>query len=155
MAHLGLRPQSIQEIGGYRVQGRDAQAAMRLVEDARIMEQAGAIALLLEAVTPEPARIITQNTALPVIGCGAGPYCDGHVLVLQDILGWLGGKGPKFAKRYGDIRTVLAEAAQNYAREVRGGAYPAAEHCYEMLPDEAKRLAAALQNKEGKPTDKP
>jgi 3-methyl-2-oxobutanoate hydroxymethyltransferase len=155
MAHLGLRPQSIQEIGGYRVQGRDAEAAMRLVEDARIMEQAGAIALLLEAVTPEPARIITQNTALPVIGCGAGPYCDGHVLVLQDMLGWLAGKAPRFAKRYGDLRTILTGAVQDYAREVRDGVYPAPEHCYEMLPEEAERLAATLQSKESKPPTGP
>ncbi len=151
MAHLGLRPQSIQEIGGYKIQGRDADAAARLIEDARIMEQAGAVALLLEAVTPEPARIITQNTPLPVIGCGAGPYCDGHVLVLQDMLGWLPGRGPKFAKRYADIRGVLTDAAKAYADEVRNGAYPAPEHCYEMQPDEAGRLAALRAA--GKPAD--
>lgn len=140
MAHLGLRPQSIQEMGGYKIQGRDAVAATRLIEDARIMEEAGAVALLLEAVTPEPARIITQATALPVIGCGAGPDCDGHVLVLQDMLGLLPGRGPRFAKRYADMRTVVANAAASYAREVREGAYPAPEQCYEMLPDEAERL---------------
>jgi 3-methyl-2-oxobutanoate hydroxymethyltransferase len=155
MAHLGLRPQSIQEIGYYKIQGRDADTATQLTEDARIMEQAGAVALLLEAVTPEPARIITQNTALPVIGCGAGPYCDGHVLVLQEMLGWLADKGPKFAKRYGDLRAVLGGAAKHYAREVRDGLYPAAEHCYEMLPEEAERLAAALRKGGGKSVDKP
>jgi 3-methyl-2-oxobutanoate hydroxymethyltransferase len=155
MAHLGLRPQSIQEIGSYKIQGRDADAAVRLIEDARIMEQAGAIALLLEAVTPEPARIITQNTPLPVIGCGAGPYCDGHVLVLQDMLGWLAGKGPKFAKRYGDLRAALGGAAKDYAQEVRDGVYPALEHCYEMLPEEAERLTAALRTRGSKSVDKP
>lgn len=149
MAHLGLRPQSIQEIGGYRVQGRDAQAALQLIEDAKLMEQAGAVALLLEAVTPEPARIITQNTALPVIGCGAGPHCDGHVLVLHEILGWLAGKGPRFAKRYADLRTIIAGAAENYAREVREGTYPAPEHVYEMLPQEAERLAATMRTGAG------
>ena len=148
MAHLGLRPQSIQEIGGYRVHGKDAEAAMRLIEDARIMEQAGAIALLLEAVTPEPARVITQSTSLPVIGCGAGPYCDGHVLVLHDMLGWLAGRSAKFAKRYADLRSVIGDAARAYAQEVSDGAYPAPEQCYQMLPEEAERLEALLEKRD-------
>jgi 3-methyl-2-oxobutanoate hydroxymethyltransferase len=155
MAHLGLKPQSIQEVGGYRIQARQADAAAHLIEEARIMEQAGAVALLLEAVTPEPARIITQNTALPVIGCGAGPDCDGHVLVLQDMLGWLEAHGPKFAKRYADMRSLIGEAARRYAQEVVDGVYPAPQECYEMLPDEAERLAATLRAGADKPDENP
>jgi 3-methyl-2-oxobutanoate hydroxymethyltransferase len=145
MAHLGLRPQSIQETGGYKTCGRWADAALPLIDAARLMEQAGAVGLLLEAVTPEPARIITRNTALPVIGCGAGPHCDGQVLVLQDMLGWLAGPGPRFAKPYANLRTVLADAVRSYAREVREGIYPAPEHCYPMQPGEAERLEQALR----------
>ncbi len=140
MAHLGLRPQSVREIGGYKVQGKDADAALELIEEAKLMEQAGAAAFLLEAVPPEPARIITRNTQLPVVGCGAGPYCDGQVLVLHDVVGWTAGRAPKFAKRYGDIRTVIADAAKAYAQEVASGTYPAPEHFYEMSPQEAERL---------------
>lgn len=143
MAHLGLRPQSIQEIGGYRVQGKDAASALELIHEAKLMEEAGATALLLEAVPPEPARIIAQNTSLPVIGCGAGPFCDGHVVVLHDILGWPG--GPKFAKPYGDIRSTIGDAARAYAQEVVSGSYPAEQHCYQMPPDQVAQLDALLK----------
>lgn len=153
MAHLGLRPQSIQEIGGYRVQGKDADSALELIEEAKVMEQAGAAALLLEAVPPEPARIITESTALPVIGCGAGPHCDGHVLVLQDVLGWTGGRGPRFAKQYTNIRTMIGEAAKTYAQEITEGKYPAPEHCYQMDPDQSTRLKALLnENRPAEPS---
>lgn len=145
MAHLGLRPQSIQELGGYRVQAKVAASAMELIEDARIMEEAGAAALLLEGVPPEPARIIAENTLLPVIGCGAGPHCDGHVLVLHDLLGWTGGRSPRFAKQYTNVRTVIAEAAKAYATEIAEGTYPASEHCYPMEPDQAQRLESLLK----------
>jgi len=151
MAHLGLRPQALHEIGGYKVQGRDAEAAMRLIEDAKIMEQAGAVALLLEAVPPEPAKIIAESTELPVIGCGAGPHCDGHVVVLHDILGWLGGTGPRFAKRYADIRRVISRAARHYAQEVRDRQYPASEHSYQMHPGEVDKLYSLLQQENRDP----
>lgn len=145
MAHLGLRPQAVHEVGGYKAQGRDAEAAAHLIEDAKIMEHAGAVALLLEAVPPEPAKIVAESTDLPVIGCGAGPYCDGHVIVLHDMLGWLGPKGPRFSKRYADIRRVISRAARRYANDVRDGTYPAPEHCYRMQPGEVEKLKALLR----------
>jgi len=146
MAHLGLRPQSVLEIGGYKTQGRDAQAAMRIIEDARIMADAGAIALLLEAVPPEPAKVVAESTSLPVIGCGAGPYCDGHVVVLHDMLGWLpAGRTPRFVKRYANIRRSIIRAAKRYAQEVRARDYPTEEHCYRMQPGEVERLQQMLR----------
>ena len=100
MAHLGLKPQSIRSLGGYRVQGRKADAALRIIEDAKVMEEAGAVALLLEAVPTEVARVITENTELPVIGIVSGPYCDGQVLVMHDMLGYSAGHPPSSVKQY-------------------------------------------------------
>lgn len=130
MAHLGLRPQAVHQLGGYRAQGRDADGAQRLIDDARRLEDAGACALLLEAVPPEPAQAIAEATELPVIGCGAGPHCDGHVLVLHDMLGISEGLLPRFVKQYGNVRTDIRNAVDGYLSEVRSGKYPAPEHTY-------------------------
>lgn len=143
MVHMGLRPQAVHQFGGYRAQGRDAASAQRLIDDARVMEEAGACALLLEAVPPEPAKIIAESTSLPVIGCGAGPHVDGHVVVAHDMLGLTSGPLPKFVKRYGDIRVQVAKAVQSYAQEILDRRYPAAEHCYQMEPGEAAKLHPA------------
>lgn len=140
MVHLGLRPQAVHQFGGYRAQGRDAASAQRLIDDARRMEDAGACALLLEAVPPEPAKIITESTELPVIGCGAGPHCDGQVVVLHDMLGLTAGPLPRFVKRYGEIRNRMTEAVRSYLTEVVERRYPSAEHCYQMEPGEAEKL---------------
>lgn len=142
MVHMGLRPQNVHQIGGYRSQGRDAVSAKRLIDDARIIEDCGAVSLLLEAVPPEPARAIAEATDLPVIGCGAGPFCDGHVVVLQDMVGLSMGPMPRFVPRYADLKLQLAEAVGRYVADIRGGAYPAAEHCYPMEPGEAEKLIA-------------
>jgi len=130
MAHLGLRPQAVHQLGGYRAQGRDADGAQRLIDDARRLEDAGACAFLLEAVPPEPAQAIAEATELPVIGCGAGPHCDGHVLVLHDMLGISEGMLPRFVKQYGNVRADIRNAVDGYVAEVRSGAYPAPEHTY-------------------------
>jgi len=143
MVHMGLRPQAVHQFGGYRAQGRDAAGAQRLIDDAKLMEAAGACALLLEAVPPEPAKIITESTSLPVIGCGAGPHVDGHVVVVHDMLGLTAGPLPKFVKRYGDIRGQMSAAVQSYAQEILERRYPAAEHCYQMEPGEAAKLRPA------------
>ena len=140
MAHLGLRPQSIHQTGGYRSQGTTADAARLLIEDARVMAEAGACALLLEAVPPEPARIVAESTELPVIGCGAGPFCDGHVLVLPDMLGLTTGQVPRFVKCYGQLAKAVSRAAADYVADVRQGRYPADEHVYRMKPGEADKL---------------
>lgn len=142
VVHLGLRPQAVHLSGGYRAQARDADSALRLIEDAKRLERAGACMLLLEAVPPEPARIITDTSNVPVIGCGAGPDCDGHVVVLHDMLGLSFGPSPRFVKRYGDVRSEVARAVSQYISDIRGGIYPAAEHSYTMEPGEAEKLAA-------------
>jgi len=140
VAHLGLRPQAVHQYGGYRAQGRDVGSARRLLADAKALEEAGACMLLLEAVPPEPARIVAESTSLPVIGCGAGPYCDGHVVVLHDMLGLSAGCLPRFVKRYADIRGEIRKAVEAYAADIRSRAYPAAEHAYAMEDGEAAKL---------------
>jgi len=146
MTHLGLRPQSVHQFGGYRAQGRTAESAMQLIADARILEDAGASMILLEAVPPEPARAISRSTRLPVIGCGAGPWCDGHVLVLHDMLGLSDGAMPRFVKRYTDTRSAIHEAVSAYKKDVDSRAYPAADHAYQMERGEAARLAHAQED---------
>lgn len=143
MVHLGLRPQAVHQFGGYRAQGRDAASAQRLIDDAHRLEEVGACALLLEAVPPEPARIIAESTPLPVIGCGAGPYCDGHVVVLHDMLGLSQGTLPRFVKTYAALRGDISNAVGAYISDVLGRRYPAGEHCYQMEAGEAARLAPA------------
>jgi 3-methyl-2-oxobutanoate hydroxymethyltransferase len=129
-AHLGLIPQSVHQLGGYLVQGRDAADAQRLLDDARALEQAGAGLLVLECIPAELARGITGALTIPTIGIGAGPHCDGQVLVLNDMLGITGGKRPRFVKDFlagrGDIRAAIAE----YVRAVKAGEFPAPEHSY-------------------------
>jgi len=140
MVHLGLRPQAVHQYGGYRAQGRRAETAQRLIEDARTLEDAGACALLLEAVPAEPARIIAESTEIPVIGCGAGPHCDGHVVVLHDMLGLSVGRLPRFVKQHGNAREGMVDAVRAYVAELSDGTYPGPEHCYRMEAGEAERL---------------
>lgn len=142
IVHLGLLPQAVHRLGGYRAQARDAESADRLIRDAVALVEAGACMVLLEAVPPEPARIVAQRVAVPVIGCGAGPHCDGHVVVLHDMLGLSEGPLPRFVKKYGDLRRTAGEAVTAYVGEVRAGGYPAASHQYEMEPGAAERLRA-------------
>ncbi len=130
MGHLGLTPQSIHIFGGHRVQGRDEAAAQRLEEDAQRLQTAGAFALVLELVpAPLAARIATQ-LEIPVIGIGAGPGCDGQVLVLHDLLGLTESFRPRFVKRYATLSDEVRRAAREYAAEVRDGSFPAPEHCF-------------------------
>jgi len=147
MAHLGLKPQSIQRIGGYKIQGKQASAALRIIEDAKMMEEAGAVALLLEAIPKEVAAEITESTALPVIGCVSGPHCDGQVVVLHDMLGYGGGHPPRSVKQYARLHDQLIEAFQAYAKDVGEGAFPVATESAAMDPAELKELHRAL----GKP----
>ena len=143
MVHLGLRPQAVHQFGGYRAQGREAKGAQRLIDDARMLEDAGACAILLEAIPPEPARIIAESTSLPVIGCGAGPHCDGHVLVFHDMVGLTNTPLPRFVKKYADARGYIQKATEAFVSDIAGGAYPSAEHCYAMEGDEAAKLRPA------------
>jgi 3-methyl-2-oxobutanoate hydroxymethyltransferase len=130
MAHIGFTPQSEHGLGGYRVQGR-GDAADRLLEDALTLERAGAFAVVLEMVPADVAAQLTKELHIPTIGIGAGPDCDAQVLVWQDMAGLNNGPKPKFVKRYADLRSVLAGAAQAFADEVAEGVYPGPEHAYE------------------------
>ncbi len=127
MGHLGLTPQAIHRLGGYKVQGRRPQDAEKMVTDAKILEGAGAFALVLECVPSELAREITRKLSIPTIGIGAGPHCDGQVLVTDDLLGLSEGS-LKFVKRYAELRPTVLKAFGSFCREVREGAFPAPEH---------------------------
>ena len=128
--HLGLLPQSVHQLGGYRVQGREREAAHAMLEDARGLEAAGAAVLVLECVPAELAREITRAVSMPVIGIGAGPDCDGQVLVLQDMLGITPGKRPKFTKDFMAGHTSIQAAAQAYVQAVKNGSFPAPEQSF-------------------------
>ncbi|HEY9198224.1 MAG TPA: 3-methyl-2-oxobutanoate hydroxymethyltransferase [Gammaproteobacteria bacterium] len=128
--HLGLLPQSVHQLGGYRVQGREREDAHAMMEDARGLEAAGAALLVLECVPAELAREITRAVSMPVIGIGAGPGCDGQVLVLQDMLGITPGKRPKFSKDFMAGQTSIQAALRAYVQAVKDGSFPAPEHSF-------------------------
>lgn len=141
MGHLGVTPQAIHQLGGYRVQGRSREAAIKLLRDARALEEAGAYALVLEGIPAPLARAITERVAIPTIGIGAGPWCDGQVQVIHDILGLYPDLAPKHAKLYARVDAVIREAVAAYMREVKEGVFPGPEQSSAM--DEAV-LAEAL-----------
>jgi 3-methyl-2-oxobutanoate hydroxymethyltransferase len=141
MAHLGLRPQAVGVLGGYRAQGRNASDAAAIVELAVRMQESGAAAILLEAVPAEVADAVVKATTIPVIGCGAGPACHGHVVVTHDTLN-LTPRPPKFAPKLGDIASPMIACFREYVRRVQDGTYPAPEHAYAMIPDEKQRFEA-------------
>ncbi|PYP20971.1 MAG: 3-methyl-2-oxobutanoate hydroxymethyltransferase [Gemmatimonadetes bacterium] len=130
MGHLGLTPQSVHALGGHRVQGRDEKTAERLKEDAKALEDAGAFAIVLELVPAPLASQITKSLTIPTIGIGAGPACDGQVLVLHDMLGLNDKFAAKFVKRYAALAEDVREAVRLYAAEVREGRYPGPEHSF-------------------------
>lgn len=130
MGHIGFTPQSEHVLGGYRVQGR-GEAALRLVEDALALQEAGCFAVVMEMVPAPVAQEVTEKLSIPTIGIGAGPHCDAQVLVWQDMAGLRGGKAPRFVKKYADLRGALSSAAQAYAREVASGEFPSAEQSFE------------------------
>jgi len=130
MGHLGLTPQSVHTLGGYRVQGRETDTAARLRADARALEEAGAFAVVLELIPAALAGEITRALTIPTIGIGAGPHCDGQVLVLHDMLGLNEQFAPKFLKRYATLAEDVRAAVRAYADDVRGGRYPGPEHSF-------------------------
>jgi 3-methyl-2-oxobutanoate hydroxymethyltransferase len=131
MGHIGLTPQSVHALGGYRVQGRDDKTAERLKQDARALQDAGAFAVVLELVPAALATTITQSLTIPTIGIGAGPGCDGQVLVLHDMLGLNEGFQAKFVKRYAQLADTVRDAVRRYGDDVRAGRYPGSEHSFE------------------------
>lgn len=130
MAHVGLMPQYVNVMGGFRAQGMNEEAAERVFQDALAHERAGAFSLLLEGVAEGLARRITEAVAIPTIGIGASPHCDGQVLVTEDILGLSGGKMPRFAHQFADVAAVINQAVADYAQSVRDGSFPTLDHCF-------------------------
>ena len=137
MGHIGLTPQSLHQLGGYRVQGRTNEAARRLLDDAVALEEAGAFSLVLELVPGEVAHEITEALRIPTIGIGAGVHCDGQVLVCYDFLGLNDGFKPKFLKRWADLASTVREATAAFVEEVRAGTFPGPEHTFSVTPPAA------------------
>ncbi|MFO7172737.1 MAG: 3-methyl-2-oxobutanoate hydroxymethyltransferase [Bacillota bacterium] len=140
MGHVGLLPQSVHALGGYRVQGKTEAAARQLLRDAEALAEAGAFAIVLELIPRELARLVTERLPIPTIGIGAGPDCDGQVLVVHDMLGLYLGKPPRFVKRYADLATAVTRAVSEYVAEVREGRFPGPEHSVEMPAEVLERL---------------
>jgi 3-methyl-2-oxobutanoate hydroxymethyltransferase len=141
MGHLGLTPQSVHAMGGCKVQGRGAQDAIRLLEEAHQLQEAGCFALVLEGIPAELAKRVTENLSIPTIGIGAGPHCSGQVLVLHDILGLTQGHRPKFVRTYVDGYELLQDGLSRWAEDVRSGAFPGPDETY-ALPEEARSSMA-------------
>lgn len=153
MAHIGLTPQSVNVIGGFKVQGRQKDEWAALEADARAVADAGAFCVVLEAI-PEPlARRITTSISIPTVGIGASASCDGQILVMEDMLG-LSPKLPKFVKKFGDIGAAIDGAVEAYAAEVRAGSFPMSEHTYAMREDEGDGAEAGIVNPSAKATKK-
>lgn len=140
VAHLGLTPQSINAFGGYKVQGRDLEAAKKLIDDAVAVEKSGAFALVLECVPTEIATKITEKLTIPTIGIGAGNGCDGQVLVYQDMLGMFSDYTPKFVKQYTNVGTIIKDAVTDYINEVNSGAFPDETRSYKASDDVLEKL---------------
>jgi 3-methyl-2-oxobutanoate hydroxymethyltransferase len=136
MGHVGLTPQSVHHLGGFKVQGKDRYGAWKILEDALALEGAGCAAIVLEAIPARLAEAITSRLQIPTIGIGAGPGCDGQVLVAHDLLGLLPGVTPRFVRRYESLYERTVEALRSYRSDVEGGSFPAAEHLYEMPEEE-------------------
>jgi 3-methyl-2-oxobutanoate hydroxymethyltransferase len=147
MGHLGLTPQSATALGGYKAQGRTAARARRMLADALALQEAGCYSLVLEAVPTPVAARITAALEIPTIGIGAGPDCDGQVLVYHDLLGLTEGHTARFVKRYADLATVIREALATFAADVRSGAYPEERHTYGMPADEQAAFEADAAEK--------
>jgi 3-methyl-2-oxobutanoate hydroxymethyltransferase len=145
VGHLGLTPQSIAMLGGFKAQGRDAAAAVRLIEDARMLEEAGVCMILLEAVPPEVGRIVTESAEIPIIGIGAGPQTDGQCLIVHDMLGMFEAFTPKFVKKYAAIGEQVVQALEAFKADVQAGGFPASEHCYKMPEAESHKLREQLK----------
>lgn len=146
MGHIGLTPQTVHKMGGYVVQGRDEEKAARLLADAKALEAAGCYSLVLEGIPQELGAQITQALSIPTIGIGAGPHCDGQVLVIYDLLGMDPSFSPKFVKRYAQLHEVIGGAVREYLGEVKGGQFPDDAHSFRMAPAKAKAELPAAAN---------
>jgi len=150
MGHLGLTPQSVHQLGGFRPQGRTAQAARRLLEDALLLEEAGCFSLVLESVPARLAELVSKKLSIPTIGIGAGAACDGQVLVTHDLLGLFDRFTPRFVKKYADFHGEMQRAFGEYIADVQNRAFPGPEHSVEMPEEEWQALAAELDPRNGR-----
>jgi 3-methyl-2-oxobutanoate hydroxymethyltransferase len=151
MGHVGLTPQSATKLGGFRAQGRTADAALRVYDDALALEEAGCFAVVLEAVPAAVAGRVTESLSVPTIGIGAGAACDGQVLVWHDLLGMYDGPTPRFVKRYAAIADEIADALGRYASDVRSGAFPEERHTYSIPDEQLELFEAALATRASRP----
>ncbi len=143
--HIGLTPQSTGQFGGYKAQGRTAESGRAMVEDAVALAEAGIQLLLLEAVTPPVAQYITELLDIPVLSIGAGPDCDGQLLIVSDLIGEFQAFTPKFVKKYANVAEVTTDAIRQYAEDVRAGTFPADEHCYPIKDGEWDKFLASVK----------
>ena len=148
MGHLGLTPQSIHAMGGYRVQGKQVEAARALLEDARALAEAGIFALVLEGVPDVLAQMVTESIPIPTIGIGAGRYCDGQVLVFHDVLGMHNDRMAKFVRQYAHLADTATEALQRFFEDVQSGAFPAEAETYHMDEETTHKLRDSIRNEE-------
>jgi 3-methyl-2-oxobutanoate hydroxymethyltransferase len=140
MGHIGLMPQSLHKMGGYRVQGKTVESAQQLIDDAVALEHAGVFSIVLEGIPGEIASLITERVHVPTIGIGAGIHCDGQILVYSDLLGMTFGHQPKFVRKYADLKGVINEALTSYVRDVREGSFPSKTESYQMPLEAAAKL---------------
>ena len=140
MGHIGLTPQSVNAFGGFKVQGKSEAAAKQLIEDAVLLEKAGAFSIVLEGIPEKVAELITKAVSIPTIGIGAGKHCDGQILVYQDMLGMFSDFVPKFVKQYANLGTIMKEAIGSYVNEVQEGAFPEEKHTFKIDENELKKL---------------
>jgi 3-methyl-2-oxobutanoate hydroxymethyltransferase len=140
MGHIGLTPQSSSQLGGFKAQGRTLESAKAQVEDALAVQEAGAGMILLEAIPPEVSGYIRDKLTIPVLSIGAGPYCDGQLLIVSDMLGVFEAFTPKFVKRYAEVAKVCTEALTNYVEDVRAKRFPEPKHIYPMIPEELAKF---------------
>ncbi len=140
MGHLGMTPQSVNMLGGFKVQGKNEAVAKKMIEDAIALQQAGVFSIVLECVPDRLAKMISEKLTIPTIGIGAGVGCDGQILVYQDMLGMFKDYVPKFVKKYADVGTIMTEAFQNYDKEVKEGSFPDAAHSFTIKDDVLEKL---------------
>jgi 3-methyl-2-oxobutanoate hydroxymethyltransferase len=140
MGHIGLTPQTISKLGGFKVQGKDAGAAKKIIDDAKALEVAGAFSLILEAIPADVAKIVTESVNIPTIGIGAGIHCDGQVLVFHDMMGLFDRFVPKFVKQYRNLSKEIVDALTEYKEDVKTGKFPEAKHSFTIKEEELKRL---------------
>ena len=145
MGHLGLTPQSSNALGGFKAQGRTAETAMAVIEDARVIHKAGAFSILLEAVPPEVTKVIREELPIPIYSIGAGIHADGQLMIVSDLVGLFQAFVPKFVKRYGNVAGEITKSFEGYIKDVKQGTFPGEEHAYHMIEGELPKLLRELR----------